>query len=111
MSSNAASITEMRERPVWLSRQYRFSLFLATVVTDPESWWQSVLNAPPETEVTQRAAKMLRQEGDYEGGRLFLVSQPDRVDWVWQAVDKPDVAGRSPGYIDVGWLQRNNGEV
>ncbi|MGH7842840.1 MAG: hypothetical protein ACREQT_15160 [Candidatus Binataceae bacterium] len=45
----------------------------------------------PETEVTQRAMKVLRQEGDYEGGKLLLLSQPDRVDWVWHATDNPEL--------------------
>ena len=85
-------MAEMSDRLAWLCRQLRLSVFLAGVVADSESasWWQHVRGADPETEVNQRPMKLLRQEGEFETGRLFMLSLADRVDWIWQATDKPE---------------------
>jgi hypothetical protein len=63
------------------------------VVQGEESWWQRVIGSEPEAVIRQPPRGFLRQEADFRNGKLFLTSLPDRIDWLWQTIDKPDLEG------------------
>ena len=82
-------VTEDDDLP-WLTRHIRLSTFPAVVVQETESWWQKVIGSEAESVIRQRPRGFLRQEANFHAGKLYLVSLPDRIDWIWQAIDKVD---------------------
>jgi hypothetical protein len=78
----------------WLARHIRFTSFPSVVVHEAETWWQKVVVAEPESVTRQPHRNFLQLDADFYKGRLFLIVLPDRIVWIWQAVEKPDSESR-----------------
>lgn len=69
----------------WLARLLRFSLFSAQVLTEHDSWFKTVTGSEPETRMSHKGTS--RFEGPFETGKLSLLIQPGRIDWLLSCLD------------------------
>lgn len=72
---------------VWQAESLRLSAFPspATAITEP-TWWTDLLGEPPERKISRPKMGGQQEEGPLEIGKLRLVVQPTRVDWVFGAI-------------------------
>jgi len=68
----------------WLAEQLRLTAFpVAGSQPDIASWWQNVIGAEPENISSQPKLGIHQYEGNVGSGRVILVQQPGRLDWVY----------------------------
>ncbi len=65
----------------WQAAVVRVTAFPAQPITTEVTWWADLMGSVPETLVSRPKAGQYRAEGEFEGRRLSLQVQPDRVDW------------------------------
>jgi len=82
--------TNQPAKPIWRSELFRLSAFVFPGQSiDASTWWETIAGEPPENQNLQPRAGTRQEEGLYEGGRLVLTVQPDRIDWLFiPAFDK-----------------------
>ena len=88
----------------WEAEQLRATFFVAPGVNvgDSESWWVSVVGAPP-AEVRSRPGEgTIQTSGSLQGKPLTLISRPERIDWIFQAKIEPSEAPPSSGFPSLG---------
>ena len=59
------------------------------------TWWKDLIGEEPETRVLQPRRGDHREEGVLDNGKLVLVVQPARVDWLFTVADAHQIEGRS----------------
>jgi len=68
----------------WLAETLRLTGFpLPGTTVDPHTWWETVTGQQPEVRNAQPRLGVTQEEGQLEGGRLALVVQPSRFDWIF----------------------------
>lgn len=86
----------------WLGEVFRLTVFFVTPgKVDTSDWWQFVTGELPETRNSQPKIGVLQEEGEFNGGRLVLTTQPDRADWLFlpsfdKGMGMPDFGHLSP---------------
>lgn len=59
------------------------------------TWWKDLVGEEPEKRVSQPRRGGHQDEGVLDNGKLVLVTQPARVDWLLTVPDAPQMEGRS----------------
>lgn len=87
----------------WQVERLRLTAFPPpmTKISQPP-WWADLVGYPPETVVSRPKVGLHREEGVFEGRKLFLQIQPERIDWILTPVvpeempETPPSAGPFP---------------
>lgn len=73
----------------WLAAGLRVTAFPSEPQKiDGLSWWLELLGYPPEAQTIRPKAGQRQEEGEYEGRKLTLRIQPERIDWILAPVVK-----------------------
>jgi len=83
--------TNGRTPPIeaWQVESARVTALPSEVVSiDQLTWWNDVVQVPPEAVVSRPKIGQYQAHGDFEGRRLALQVQPGRIDWSLSAVAK-----------------------
>jgi hypothetical protein len=73
----------------WQVESMRLTAFPAEPMkTEGQSWWADLVGYDPETVVSRAKAGQYRAEGEFEGRRLSLNNQLERIDWHLAAAAK-----------------------
>lgn len=66
----------------WKVENLRLTAFYPSgAKIDPSTWWTDLIGYPPEKVLSRPKMGHLQQDGVFEGKRLVLQVQPERVDW------------------------------
>jgi len=85
----------------WLAETLRLTAFPspATEITKP-SWWEDLVGELPENRISQPRKGGQQDEGPFEGGKLTLGIQLDRIDWLFTAADDQVSIGSFPESLE-----------
>ncbi len=76
--------TEKGSNFIWRGELFRLTaFFLPHDHIDSSNWWENIVGEPPEIRNQQPKVGIQQEEGAYQGGRLILIVQPDRADWIF----------------------------
>jgi hypothetical protein len=71
------------ELKAWMANSLRMTAILSPAAQLPKhSLWEEVIGQPAEKVTSQPRAGVQQEEGSFGGGRLSVIVQPARVDWV-----------------------------
>ena len=82
----------MTDKFEWQTNLVRLSFFPPPDFEMNENWWQELTDEIPEVENTNRRTGTHQFEGEHKDGKLILRIQPVRIDWLYLAVDKPEIS-------------------
>lgn len=83
---------------------WQVELLRATAFVEPEgaiapsNWWDNLVGLPPESVSSRPKTGREQREGTFQGRKLILQVQPDRVDWLFAPAvpEKPGELPESP---------------
>lgn len=68
----------------WQVESTRFTVFVSpSAKISASDWWSSVVDAPPESHASRPREGFLQDTGAWGGGRLTLMVNPPRIDWIY----------------------------
>jgi len=71
------------ELEAWIANSLRMTAILSPAAQLPEhSFWEELVGQPPESITSQPRTGVHQEDGSFEGGRLSVIVQPARVDWI-----------------------------
>jgi hypothetical protein len=74
----------------WLAVQLRLTAFPDSAIDiQDSSWWEELIGEPPESRTHRPKAEELKEDGEFESGKLILNCQPGRIDWFY-TISLPD---------------------
>lgn len=83
----------------WLVNTLRLTAFPDPLIGgDPSSWWHGVVGEPPDVDVAEPKLGKRRLESSFENGKLSLVTQPGRIDWLY-SIAGPDLETNEIHYL------------
>lgn len=71
----------------WQAQLLRLTIFTQSDQLNPQLWWDEVVGEAPDTINSQPKLQRFLAESNYGLGKLTLKTQPDRVDWIYAAVE------------------------
>ncbi len=82
-----ANITDRFDLTEWKTESLRMTAFLSPGYPIPvQNWWEEICDSPPEVRSSQPRTGVQQDEGIFRDGntqgRLILVVQPSRIDWL-----------------------------
>jgi len=90
--------------PDWFLANARLTFFVIPEAQIVSTLWQDTLGEEPENSAFQRASLTRTANGPFAEGRLDLLTQPMRVDWVYQGAESegnsPPMLGTFPAAAD-----------
>jgi hypothetical protein len=66
------------------------------------TWWRDLMGNEPESSISQPRKGGLQEEGTYENGKLVLVFEPTRIDWLYTPMD--DEKQQAKGFLTISPL-------
>lgn len=76
----------------WQVQQLRLTAFVQqNDRSKEEEWWSSLFGVPPETRTVRANEGLFQDEGPFKGGRLTMLAQPGRMDWIWATLFVADM--------------------
>lgn len=92
-----ASQTHPFDLADWFAEGLRLTAFVSPSVSiKDQSWWETLLESPPEVKTQRPKEGVQREEGPFEQGRLSLETQPARVDWRYSGSSEPLLESQQP---------------
>ena len=95
----------------WQVQQLRLTVFTGEVASfSPEDWWVNLVGSPPYSVVARPKEGLFQQEGAFEGRKLLLRAQADRIDWLFtpafpeqpeELLEFPPTAGPFPEALGI----------
>ena len=90
----------------WHVESLRFTAFLHPIDSVPANdWWVAATGDAPESKVEKPKEGTLQMEGPFKSGRLTLLIEPNRADWIFSLAFDPinngDVMEVAPALTDV----------
>lgn len=81
----------------WQTETLRLTAFLRpTDEVIEQNWWSDLFAEPPDATSARPKSKQKREEGQFGEGKLVLVVQPERIDWLFTTSDKEWNMGETP---------------
>lgn len=81
----AANLPELK---AWVANSLRMTAILSPVAQLPKhSLWEELFGQPPENITSQPRTGVKQEDGLFEGGRLRVIVQPARIDWLLNVDD------------------------
>lgn len=69
---------------LWQVENLRLTAFLPVESNaEPSKWWMDLIGYPPESVLSRPKAGRHQEVGPFEGRKLLLQVQPERVDWLF----------------------------
>jgi hypothetical protein len=89
MSDQSLSFIMAQTDPfTWQAQTLRFTVFLPAVPPSPTLNWFAAVAGKDADEELKRGGR-LQQTGSFENGKLVLIQQQNRVDWLYAATEDP----------------------
>ena len=101
--------------PNWQVMNARLTFFVAPDAQIPSTLWRDTLGEEPEATAFQRATLTRNESGLFADGKLSLVLQPMRIDWIHEPSSEgiTPILGPFPGAVEpllsIGSRSRANG--
>jgi len=88
----------------WQAQTLRLTIFPASgsIVSPHEKWWEQLVGEPPVDVLSQPRLGSYQAGGPFENGKLVLVVEPLKMDWVYTTLDNESDDAVSVGRLDTG---------
>jgi len=74
----------------WQAETLRLTAFPFERLSDKPGWWKEIIGEEPESRIVRPRQQGLQEEGDFDRGRLRVIAQPARIDWLFTVREKGD---------------------
>lgn len=111
-------MSDLEKLNMWEVELLRLTAFPQPDFEPDKDWWAKIVGEQPDNEKSQPKRGIRQYDGDFENGRLILALQPNRIDWVYRAVESPEqtrqILGIFPEQVQIfqdmieGWFHLDN---